>query len=123
MTEIICVPIIVALTYGIIELYKKIIAKQNEILNRIIPIIGLVLGGFLGVVCFYAFPELIVAHNIVSAIIVGASSGLSATGCNQILKQLKNFGITVSEPQNANNQPNVDAAKNDENSSELNKKD
>lgn len=93
--EIICVPLIVSLTYAIIEFYKKVIAKQNETLNRIIPLIGLALGALAGVVCFYAMPEIIVANNLLSAIIVGASSGLSATGCNQIFKQLKKYGIKV----------------------------
>ena len=102
MTEIICVPLIVTIVYALIEGYKKIVAKKNEIFVRIIPIIGLCLGAVLGVVCFYAFPELIIAHNLLSAIVVGASSGLSATGCNQIFKQLKNYGITITEPSNTN---------------------
>lgn len=102
MTEIICVPLIVTIVYALIEGYKKIVAKKNEILVRIIPIIGLCLGAVLGVVCFYAFPELIIAHNLLSAIVVGASSGLSATGCNQIFKQLKNYGITITEPNDTN---------------------
>ncbi len=99
MTEIICVPIIVALTYSLIELYKKTLAKNNEILNRIIPLLGLALGSVAGIVCYFAFPEIIIAHNLLSAIIVGASSGLSATGCNQIFKQLKKYGIEVKQPE------------------------
>lgn len=105
MTEIICVPIIVALTYAVIELYKKCLAKTNETLNRIIPLLGLVFGGVAGIVCFYAFPELIIAHNLLSAIIVGASSGLSATGCNQIFKQLKKYGIEVKQPEETSTPP------------------
>lgn len=103
MTEIICVPLIVAAVYALIEVYKKTIAKTNQTLNRIIPIIGLILGASLGIICYFACPELIVAHSVLSAIIVGASSGLSATGCNQILKQLKKYGITVSEPNETDN--------------------
>lgn len=98
MAEIICVPLIVAAVYALIEVYKKTIAKTNQTLNRIIPIIGAAIGTILGMICYFACPELIVAHNLLSAMIVGASSGLSATGCNQILKQLKKYGITVSEP-------------------------
>ena len=46
---------------------------------------------------YYFLPSLIVANNLFSAILVGAASGLSATGCNQIFKQLKKYGVTVKE--------------------------
>lgn len=97
MLEIICVPVIVALVFSIMEIYKKFIARENETLIRIIPIIGCVLGIVAGIVCFYAFPTIISATNIWSAILIGGASGLSATGCNQIFKQLAKFGIKVKE--------------------------
>lgn len=97
MLEIICVPVIVALVLSIMEIYKKFIARENETLIRIIPIIGCVLGIVAGIVCFYAFPTIISATNIWSAILIGGASGLSATGCNQIFKQLAKFGIKVKE--------------------------
>ena len=97
MLEIICVPVIATLVFSLMELYKKFIAKSNETLIRIIPIIGCVLGAVAGIVCFYAFPSIISASNIFTAILIGGASGLSATGCNQIFKQLKKFGIDVKE--------------------------
>ncbi len=97
MLEIICVPVIVSLVFSLIEIYKVLIAKQNETLKRIIPIIGGVLGIIAGIVCFYAFPSIISASNIWTAILIGGASGLSATGCNQIFKQLAKFGIDVKE--------------------------
>jgi hypothetical protein len=97
MLEIICVPVIVALVFGLMELYKKYIAKGNEKLIRIIPIIACICGIIAGIICFFAFPSLIAATNLFTAILVGGASGLSATGCNQIFKQLTKYGIEVKE--------------------------
>ena len=44
MLDIVCVQIIVSLVFAIMEAYKKIIAKENETLIRIIPVIFCVLG-------------------------------------------------------------------------------
>lgn len=97
MIEIICVPVIVALVFVIMEIYKKFIAKENKILIAIIPIIGAVLGIVFGIVCFYAIPSIIPATNVLTAILIGGASGLSATGYNQIFKQLKKYGIEIKE--------------------------
>lgn len=97
MMEIICVPVIAALVFVIMEIYKRYIAKENETMIRIIPLIAGGLGIVFGIVCFYAFPAIISATNLLTAILVGGASGLSATGCNQIFKQLKKFGFDVKE--------------------------
>ena len=64
MLDIVCVPIIVSLVFAIMEAYKKIIAKENENLIRIIPVIFCVLGIKFGVICFYASPSIIPAPNV-----------------------------------------------------------
>ena len=97
MLEIICVPVIVALVYVLIELFKKLVAKDNEKLIRFIPLIALGLGSILGIVFYFACPSIILASNWSIAILVGGASGLSATGCNQIFKQLKKFGIEIKD--------------------------
>lgn len=97
MTEIICVPVIVTAVFGIMEFYKKVIAKDNEKLIRFIPMIAGALGIVLGIICFYACPSIISANDILTAMIIGGASGLSATGCNQIFKQLQKFNIDVKE--------------------------
>lgn len=97
MMEIICVPVIVALVFVIMEIYKRYIAKENETMIRIIPLIAGGLGIMFGIVCFYVFPAIISATNLLTAILVGGASGLSATGCNQIFKQLKKIGFEVKE--------------------------
>ncbi len=97
MLEIICVPVIVALVFLFMEIYKKYIAKEKENLIRLIPIIAGLLGIVLAIICFYFIPSIISASNIWVAILIGGASGLSATGCNQIFKQLKKFGIDIKE--------------------------
>jgi len=84
--EIISVPIIVTVVYGALYCYKKVVADEKLI--RLIPLIAGVLGVILGVVSFYAAPEIIAADNVVAAILVGGASGLAATGTNQVIKQL-----------------------------------
>lgn len=85
--ELISVPAIAAIVYWIIALLKYAV-KENETFKRFIPIIAAVLGAVFGVVAFYALPSIIPAPNVVVAIIIGGASGLTATGANQIIKQL-----------------------------------
>ena len=87
MTEIITVPAIITVVYGLIEVLKKLVGN-TETLGRFIPLIALVLGAVCGAVCFYFIPSAITADNIVVALVIGAASGLSATGADQVLKQI-----------------------------------
>ena len=103
MLEIVCVPVITALVFAIVEIYKKYVAKENKVLVAIIPIVAGALGVVLGIICFYALPFMISATNIGVAMLIGGASGLSATGCNQIFKQLKKYGIEVKEVEVENN--------------------
>ena len=103
MLEIVCVPVITALVFAIVEIYKKYVAKENKVLVAIIPIVAGALGVVLGIICFYALPFMISATNLGVAMLIGGASGLSATGCNQIFKQLKKYGIEVKEVEVENN--------------------
>lgn len=102
--EIICVPAIVSITYGLIEMYKKFIAKERETWLKIIPLIALIIGGVLGVALFFIAPTLIVAESVWVALIVGFASGLSAVGSNQVFKQFKKLGIEVKEQEQSKNE-------------------
>lgn len=102
--EIICVPAIVSITYGLIELYKKFIAKERETWLKVIPLIALIIGGVLGVALFLIAPTLIIAENVWIALVVGICSGLSATGTNQVFKQFKKLGIEVKEQEQSKNE-------------------
>ena len=56
-----------------------------------------ILGGILGVICFYVTPEMIFnVENIWIALGIGIVSGASATCTNQIIKQLFGNGSSDS---------------------------
>ena len=61
--------------------------KATTIDNKWLPVICAVLGGILGVVGKFVMPDF-PAEDILTAISVGISSGLAATGANQVYKQL-----------------------------------
>lgn len=82
------VPAIAAVVYFIAELIKYT-ANYNEKVKRSIPLISAVLGVVCSLVCFYLIPSIIPTDNVVVAVVIGAASGLTATGFNQIIKQAK----------------------------------
>ena len=84
--EIISIPAIVAIVCTVMQMLKKTIA--NDKFNRFIPLISCLLGAICGVVAFYCVPGVFETQNLLVAIVLGAASGLSATGTNQIAKQL-----------------------------------
>lgn len=63
--------------------------KVTPLDNKYIPIICGVIGGALGVVAMFIVPDF-PATDYLMAIAIGIVSGLSATGINQIYKQLSN---------------------------------
>ncbi len=85
--ELISVPAIVTVVYVLIEIIKKCVG-ENEKFKRFIPLIATAIGAICGVICFFALPSIIPASNVVVAIVIGGASGLTATGTNQIIKQL-----------------------------------
>ena len=63
--------------------------KNSEVVFKYIPILLAVFGGVIGILIYYSNPEILAnVDNIWIAFGVGASSGVSATGTNQIIKQL-----------------------------------
>ena len=86
MTEFVAFPAIVIICYLVGFTCKKI---GNEMLDKFIPSICGVLGAILGVVIFLTIPNFIPADNWAMAIAIGIVSGFSATGINQIYKQIK----------------------------------
>ena len=62
--------------------------KNSPIDNKWIPVIVGVGGGVIGVVAFLTGMPDFPATDIITAIAVGITSGLSATGADQIAKQL-----------------------------------
>lgn len=88
LTEIVIIPSIAAVVYFIVTLYKQSIAQDREPYLRVIPLISGILGIVLGIAAFYATPEIVPTDSLFTAILIGGASGLSATGTNQIFKQL-----------------------------------
>lgn len=97
-SSFIAIPAIVIIVYYLAELFKIIFANKPNI-NKYIPTLCGGIGMILGIICFYLFPESIKsAENAFAAAAIGLFSGLSATGVNQILKQLlKNGGSSDSD--------------------------
>lgn len=85
--NLISVPAIAAVVYWVINIVKHAVG-ENEKFKRFIPLIAATLGIVCGIICYYAVPSIIPAENIVVAIVIGGASGLTATGTNQIIKQL-----------------------------------
>ena len=85
--EIATIPALAAIVYTLIDVTKPAIGGDEKF-RRFIPLIALVLGAICGVVAFYCVPGVMETENLLVAIILGASSGLSATGTNQVAKQL-----------------------------------
>lgn len=84
---LIAVPTITGTIYALIEILKKV-TNNNEGVLRFIPLIALLLGAIAGVICYFFIPGVFEAANVVVAIVIGAASGLAATGTNQVFKQL-----------------------------------
>ena len=94
LIEIVSVPVITGIVFGAAELYKKVVGDKESLI-RLIPLIGALIGVILGIVAFYAAPDIVAADNIFTAMLTGGASGLAATGTNQIFKQLQKFGINT----------------------------
>ena len=93
MTEITTIPALAAIVYTIIDIAKTALGG-DERFKRFIPLISCLLGAGCGVVAFYCVPGVMETENLLVALILGAASGLSATGANQIGKQLTHTTTT-----------------------------
>ena len=85
--ELISVPAIATIVYWVMNIIKYAV-QDNEKFKRFIPLISAALGAVLGLVAYYAVPSIIPAANVCVALLIGGARGLSATGTNQIIKQL-----------------------------------
>ncbi len=86
--EFLSIPAISLIVYILIEVIKYTV-NQNEKFKKIIPLVSTLLGGALGIVAFYLAPDILPSDNLIVALVIGIASGLTATGTNQIFKQLK----------------------------------
>ena len=105
MEQIISIPSIIIICYMLIELLKAVF--KNEVFKKFLPIISCLLGIALGITAFYTYPTIIPADNVFTAILIGGASGLSATGTNQIIKQMKEKLATLKENCNSIDKNNL----------------
>ncbi len=81
------VPIIVVCCYIIGEIYKFLFRNKQQT-YKLIPVILSIVGALLGILMYFTSPEMLPVQNAWIAFGVGIVSGASATGANQIIKQL-----------------------------------
>lgn len=81
------IPIIAAMCYMIGEVYKVLFKKKQKA-YKLIPILVSMFGGLLGVLIYLTNKEMINTTNVWTALSIGIISGQSATGTNQMIKQI-----------------------------------
>ncbi|MDD2294755.1 MAG: hypothetical protein PHW61_02330 [Eubacteriales bacterium] len=89
------IPVIVTIVYCAIDLIKTTIAPYqslSERLSHFYPLLAVALGIITAAIMFYAVPESISTTNLLVALAIGAASGLTAVGTNQVVKQLAKVG-------------------------------
>lgn len=85
------VPIIFGLVFACMAIYKHLVKDKNEMWTKLIPIWAGLLGITLTVYFFYKFPQLLIAEDVVSAMVLGLTIGLSTVGMHQVGKQFSKF--------------------------------
>ena len=89
-----CVPAIMIICYCIGAGLKA----WDKFDDRKIPVLMMVFGAVLGVICLKVAPALIAVEDVVSAAAVGVASGALATCVNQAIKQAqKEFPFKYTE--------------------------
>ena len=88
--EMIGMPVTIALTYAIVSVLRVAFKKYPSFEN-FVPLISSVLGAVLSIVEFYAFPSIVLTQNIFHAILAGLFMGLSASGSELLVKQIKDY--------------------------------
>ena len=92
LMSVVSVPAIAAIVYWVVNLIKYT-AKYNEKLLTFIPLISCGLGVICGIIAFFIVPEIMPTDNVLVAAVLGGASGLTATGFNQIIKQIEKNGV------------------------------
>ena len=85
--EIATIPAIAAIVYTIIDIIKTAVGGTEKF-KKFIPLVSCALGAICGVISYFCVPGVMETQNVLVAIVLGAASGLSATGTNQAVKQL-----------------------------------
>lgn len=79
--------LIILIAYIIGEIYKFIFKNKTEY-YKLIPIIVTIVGGTVSLIIYFADKAIINVTNMYEALLMGLVAGASATGTNQIIKQI-----------------------------------
>lgn len=82
---------IAIILYIMSEILKRTVFKNDTNMRALIPYICAIFGAIGAVIIYVVDPTVIDVNNILDAVVVGAASGLVATGANQIYKQFYNL--------------------------------
>lgn len=96
-------PGLVILFYIFAEIAKRTFLKTDK-KRKLIPLICTSIGAILGIILFYLAPETLGVTGIFDSIAICAISGLAATGCNQLYKQISRFSGQETYNDNSSNE-------------------
>ena len=88
--EMISVPSIIVVVFSIVELLKLTFKKFPTFTN-FISLVSALVGAICGLIIFYAFPSIVPTDNVFHSILMGLFDGLSATGSQQLVIQIKDL--------------------------------
>lgn len=90
LAKIVGIIAIFLIAYAVLALYNKFAKKRGRIVRRLIPLWAMLLGIFLGIFVYSVFPEIMPAPSLFTSVILGAITGLAATGLNQLMRLFDN---------------------------------
>lgn len=85
--SVMTIPIVSACVYGIVEFLKYFFFENNKKFKKFIPVFSALVGALITWIVFLVSPDLIPCAEWYGAVLMGAASGLSAVGINQIKKK------------------------------------
>ena len=85
MNDFTAIPCITIIAYLCAEIFK-LFTKQK--FNEFVPVLCGAVGAILGALAYFFFPDFIPNQNLFFSIATGIVSGFSATGINQMYKQM-----------------------------------
>lgn len=96
---------ITVIVYIIASIIKATV--NNEKIITFIPSLCGIIGGIISLICHFTSAGLLPVDNWLSAFSTGALCGLSATGINQITKQLSNNTTISTNPNHGGDDPDA----------------
>ena len=86
LAQVIGIVAIFLIVYAVLALYNRFAKRKGRIVRRLIPLWAMLLGIFLGIFVYSIFPEIMPAPSLFTSVILGAITGLAATGLNQLMR-------------------------------------